>query len=80
MKIDIESLREAFIKLATEVYKRIVQFVSDYWEQIKELTAKYIEYKLEQPQRTVYGYVKHKVMKSQVLNRKPKCIRARTVC
>lgn len=80
MKIDIELLREAFIKLATEVYKRIVQFVSDYWEQIKELTANYIEYKIVRPQRTVYGYVKHKVMKSQVFNRKPKCIRARMVC
>lgn len=80
MKIDIELLREAFIKLATEVYKRIVQFVSDYWEQIKELTAKYVEYKLEQPQPKVYGYVKHKTMKSQVIDRKPKCIRARTVC
>ncbi|PGM07231.1 hypothetical protein [Bacillus thuringiensis] len=80
MKIDIELLREVFIKLATELYKRIVQFVSDYWEQIQELAAKYMEYKLEQPQRTVYGYVKRKVMKSQVLSRKPKCIRARTVC
>ncbi|MGX5586370.1 hypothetical protein ACWKTX_21890 [Bacillus thuringiensis] len=80
MKIDIELIREAFIKLATELYKRIVQFVSNCWEQIKELTAKYIEYKLEQPQRTVYGYVKRKVMKSQVLNLKPECIRARTTC
>ncbi|PGD89757.1 hypothetical protein COM47_00730 [Bacillus wiedmannii] len=80
MKVDFELLREAFIKLATQLYKRIVQFVSGYWEQIKELTAKYIEYKLEQPQRKVYGYVKHKVMKSQVIDRKPKCIRVRTVC
>ncbi|PFK03841.1 hypothetical protein, partial [Bacillus cereus] len=62
MKIDIELLQEAFINLATEVYKRIVQFVSDYWEQIEELTVKYMEYRLEQPQPKVYGYVKHKVM------------------
>ncbi|MFJ8453313.1 hypothetical protein [Bacillus paramycoides] len=80
MKIDIESLREAFIKFANELYKVIVQLVSSYWEQIKELTAKYIEYKFEQPQRKVYGYVKHKAMKSQVIDRKPKCVRARTVC
>ncbi|KZD45893.1 hypothetical protein OB969_21755 [Bacillus cereus] len=80
MKIDIELLQEAFINLATEVYKRIVQFVSDYWEQIEELTVKYMEYKLEQPQPKVYGYVKHKVMKSQIIDRKPRCIRARTVC
>jgi hypothetical protein len=80
MKVNFELLREAFIKLANELYKRIVQFVSDYWEQIKELTAKYIEYKLEQPQRKVYGYVEHKLMKSQVIDRKPRCIRVRTVC
>ncbi|PHF24288.1 hypothetical protein COF84_00140 [Bacillus wiedmannii] len=80
MKIDMELIRETFIKLATELYERIVQFVSGYWEQIKELTEKYFEYKIEQPQRTVYGYVKHKAMKSQVIDRKPKCIRARTVC
>lgn len=80
MRIDIESLREAFEKFANELCKVIAQIVSDCWEQIKELTTKYIEYKLEQPRRIVYGYVKHRVMKSQVLNRKPMWIRARTTC
>ncbi|MBM6648978.1 hypothetical protein [Bacillus sp. RIT 809] len=80
MRIDIESLREAFIKFANELCKVIAQIVSDCWEQIKELTVKYIEYKLEQPQRIVYGHVQNKVMKSQVLNRKPMLIRARTTC
>ncbi|HEK9101965.1 TPA: hypothetical protein SUB30_003364 [Bacillus pseudomycoides] len=80
MNIDIESLREAFSKLLYEAYKAIAQWVSSYWEQIKELSAKYIEYKLKRPECPVYGYVKHKVMRSQVMNRKPRCIRVRTVC
>ncbi|PFZ12153.1 hypothetical protein COL60_05935 [Bacillus pseudomycoides] len=81
--MNIESLREAFNKLAYELYKVISQLVSSYWEQIKELSAKYMEYKLERPERPerpVYGYVKHKVIRSQVMNRKPICVRARTVC
>ncbi|PEF25393.1 hypothetical protein CN568_14635 [Bacillus pseudomycoides] len=77
MNINIESLREAFNKLMYELYKVISQLFSSYWEQIKELSAKYMEYKLERP---VYGYVKHKVIRSQVMNRKPICVRARTVC
>ncbi|AJH60093.1 hypothetical protein bcere0016_54370 [Bacillus cereus 95/8201] len=80
MEIDIEPLREAFIKFANELYKVIVQFVSNCWEQIKELVEKYMEYKLYHAKRPVYGYVKHRVMKSQVFNRKPMLIRARTTC
>ncbi|WCS66628.1 hypothetical protein 0105phi72_084 [Bacillus phage 0105phi7-2] len=80
MKVDIESLREAVIKFANELCKAIARIASECWEQIKELSVEYIEYKLEQPQRLVYGYVKHRVMKSQVLNRKPMLIRARTTC
>lgn len=80
MKVDIELLQEAFIKLTNELYQLVAQFVSDYWGQIKELSAKYMEYKLEPTERPVYAYVKPKVMKSQVMNRKPICVRARTVC
>ncbi|PEM37308.1 hypothetical protein [Bacillus pseudomycoides] len=80
MNINIESLREAFNKLAYELYKIISQLFSSYWEQIKELSAKYMEYKLERPERPVYGYVKHKVIRSQVMYRKPICVRARMVC
>lgn len=80
MKVDIEPLREAFIKFANELCKAIARIVSECWDTIKELSVEYIEYKLKQPQRLVYGYVKHRVMKSQVLNRKPMLIRARTTC
>ncbi|PGE99568.1 hypothetical protein COF51_05275 [Bacillus pseudomycoides] len=80
MNINIESLREAFNKLAYELYKVISQLFSSYWEQIKELSAKYMEYKLERPECPVYGYVKHKVIRSQVMYRKPICVRARMVC
>ncbi|MGE6548056.1 hypothetical protein ACQKFK_03305 [Bacillus mycoides] len=38
------------------------------------------DYKYEEVPRPVFGYVKHEVMKSQVIDRKPKYIRARTVC
>lgn len=80
MEIDIEPLREAFKKLAHELYRVIAKWVSNYWEQLKEIAEEYMKYKLDLPVRPVYGQVKDKVMKSQVLDRKPKCIRARTVC
>ncbi|MGX5632426.1 hypothetical protein [Bacillus thuringiensis] len=38
------------------------------------------DYKYEEVPRPVFEYVKHEVMKSQVIDRKPKYIRARTVC
>lgn len=34
----------------------------------------------EETPKPIYGYVKHKVMKSQVIDSNPKYIRARTVC
>ncbi|WP_235621928.1 hypothetical protein [Bacillus mycoides] len=79
MKLTLEDLQRAFEQLQ-EAYKVIVQLVSSYWEQIQELSAKYMDYKLKCPERPVYRYVKHKVIKSQVMNRKPICVRARTVC
>lgn len=76
MAVEIEILQKA-LKKFYEAVQTIVQWVRQIWEQIKEITEKY---KLYCKPRPIYGYVKHRVMKSQVLNRKPMLIRARTSC
>lgn len=79
MKVDSEDLQRAF-ELFREACELIVQCFKQTWGQIKEIAINCIKYKSERSQRPAYGYVKYRVMKSQVLNRKPKCIRARSVC
>lgn len=79
MTVDTKDLQKAFHKLY-EACKVIVQFVCQVWDRIKEVAAEYMKYKLYRVERPVYGYVKHRVMKSQVINRKPMRIRARTTC
>lgn len=79
MAIDIETLQKA-LKKFYEAVQTIVQWIRQVWEQIKQLAWVYKEYKKKRKHRTVYGYVKCNVMKSQVLNRKPMRIRARTTC
>ncbi|PGM91612.1 hypothetical protein [Bacillus cereus] len=83
MKDDIENRLKEFYELhkACEV---ISQWILESWEWIKEMAELYMqsincEYEPAMPKQ-IYGYVKHKVMRSQVIDRKPKCIRARTVC
>ncbi|MED3036648.1 hypothetical protein CBR56_27400 [Bacillus thuringiensis] len=83
MKDDVESRLKEFYELykACEV---IGNWIQDNWEPIKEMARAFMqwldyEYEPTTPKQ-IYGYVKHKVMKSQVIDRKPKCIRARTVC
>ena len=76
MSLNTEDLQKAFEQFQ-EACKVIVKFICQVWEQIKEITEKYKSYRKPRP---MYGYVKHKVMKSQVLNRKPMLIRARTTC
>ncbi|WP_439022621.1 hypothetical protein [Bacillus thuringiensis] len=80
MKIDIEILQKALRKLY-EAVQTIVQWIRQAWEQVKEIVWFYEECKEERkPTRAIYGCVKDKVMRSQVLNRKPARIRARTTC
>ncbi|HDR7601020.1 TPA: hypothetical protein QCX65_004461 [Bacillus mycoides] len=79
MTIDIEMLQKA-LKKFYEACQTIVQWIRQAWEQIKELAWVYKEYKKERKCRAVFGCVKDKVMRSQVLNRKPMRIRARTTC
>ncbi|PFM50175.1 hypothetical protein COJ45_05390 [Bacillus cereus] len=79
MKVDKETIQRAYEQLY-EAFEVIVQWFKQTWNQIKGIAIEYIKYKLEQPQRQTFGYVKHKVMKSQVIDRKPRCVRARTVC
>ncbi|MCC2442051.1 hypothetical protein [Bacillus paranthracis] len=83
MKDDIETRLKEFYKLY-EACEFISKWILESWEWIKEMAELYVqcldcEYEPATPKQ-VYGYVKHKVMKSQVIDRKPKCIRARTVC
>ncbi|MGG0731730.1 hypothetical protein [Bacillus paramycoides] len=83
MKDDIEERLKEFYKLY-EAYKVIANWVQDNWESIMEMARVFTqclenEYEPEIPKQ-IYGYVKHRVMKSQVIDRKPRCIRARTVC
>ncbi|QGY37174.1 hypothetical protein [Bacillus sp. A260] len=83
MKDDIEARLKEFYKLY-EAYKVISNWIRDNWESIVEMTRAFTqclnyEYEPTTPKQ-IYGYVKHKVMKSQVMDRKPRCIRARTVC
>ncbi|EMJ6444361.1 hypothetical protein AADZ13_004849 [Bacillus cereus] len=83
MKDDVESRLKEFYKLY-EACKVISDWIQGNWESIMEMVrafAQCLEYEYEPTTpKQVYGYVKHKVMKSQVIDRKPKCIRARTVC
>ena len=79
MKDDIETLQKALKKFYKAV-QEIVQWVRQAWEQTKQFALVYEEYKKKGKQRTAYGYMKAKLMKSQVLNRKPMLIRARTTC
>ncbi|PEM45574.1 hypothetical protein [Bacillus toyonensis] len=83
MKDNIETRLKEFYELykACEV---ISNWIQDNWESIKEIARAFMqcldyEYEPTTPKQ-IYGYVKHKVIKFQVLDRKPKCIRARTVC
>ncbi|MED1556815.1 hypothetical protein [Bacillus paramycoides] len=85
MKIDIEVLQEALYKLH-EACELIKQWISEFWEQLKEIAEGYtqwlnLEYEeIEIPQRIYETSIKCKVMRPQVLNRKPRLIRARTNC
>ncbi|PGX01659.1 hypothetical protein COE40_19010 [Bacillus cereus] len=79
MTIDIEMLQKA-LKKFYEACQTIVQWIRQTWDQIKKLAWVYKEYKKRRKCRAVFGYVKDKVMKSQVLNRKPMLIRARNTC
>lgn len=76
MELTIDDLKQAFERFQ-EACKAIVKFICQVWERIKEITEKY---KLYCKPRPIYGYVKNRVMKSQVLNRKAMLIRARTTC
>ncbi|PEO87319.1 hypothetical protein CN558_10730 [Bacillus wiedmannii] len=78
---------EERLKEFYELHKACVvisKWIQDNLESIKEMARafiQYLEYKHEPTTpKPIYGYVKHQVMKSQVIDRKPKCIRARTVC
>lgn len=78
--VDIETLQKA-VKQFYEACQTIVQWIRQAWEQVKEIVWFYEECTKERkPARVVYGYVKNKVMQSQVINRKPMRIRARTTC
>ncbi|EJR06585.1 hypothetical protein II5_02408 [Bacillus cereus MSX-A1] len=83
MRDDVESRLKEFYKLY-EAYKVISNWIRDNWESIMEMARAFtqcLDYDYEPTTpKQVYGYVKQKVMKSQVIDRKPKCIRARTVC
>lgn len=83
MKDDIETRLKEFYELY-EACKVISIWIQDNWESILEMARafnQYLNYEYEPTTpKQIYGYVKHKVMKSQVIDRKPKCIRARTVC
>ncbi|MED3542348.1 hypothetical protein P4V63_01800 [Bacillus toyonensis] len=74
MDVDIEEL--------AKVYEpEVIEYVLFLIEEEKACTQLIeFDYKYEEVPRPVFGYVKHKIMKSQVMDRKPKCIRARTVC
>lgn len=80
MKVDVELLQKTLIKLY-EVVQTIVQCIHQACEQVKDIIWFYEECEAERKSpRIVYGYVKDKAMRSQVLNRKPARIRARTTC
>ncbi|PFR79173.1 hypothetical protein COK40_02475 [Bacillus cereus] len=83
MRDDVESRLKEFYKLY-EACNVISNWIRDNWESIMEMARAFtqcLEYDYEPiTPKQVYGYVKHKVIKSQVIDRKPKCIRARTVC
>ncbi|HHL4884475.1 TPA: hypothetical protein ACQ75Q_000989 [Bacillus thuringiensis] len=79
----IETRLKEFYKLY-EACKVISNWIRDNWESIMEMARVFsqcldYEYEAITPKQ-IYGYVNHKVMKSQVIDRKPRCIRARTVC
>ncbi|MDY0951694.1 hypothetical protein SOM37_22825 [Bacillus thuringiensis] len=83
MKGVIETRLKELYKLY-EACKIISQWIQDNWESIKAMAKVFTqclenEYEPETPKQ-IYGYVKHRIMKSQVIDRKPRCIRARTVC
>lgn len=63
-------LREAFINMSDQ-FKEFNDLIKD---------ACMYEEELEYKERISFPRMPVKVMKSQVMNRKPKCIRARTAC
>ncbi|MGA5711591.1 hypothetical protein ACPCH0_00985 [Bacillus bombysepticus] len=74
MDIDIEELSKVYDPEIIEHLLFLIEEEKAFAQSIE------LDYKYEEIPRPVFGYVKHKVMKSQVIDRKPKCIRARTVC
>ncbi|AYF06321.1 hypothetical protein MLA2C4_11760 [Bacillus mobilis] len=80
-----EGMLQKAVKQFYEACQTIVQWIRQSWEQVKEQVKEIVWFyeectKERKPARAVYGYVKNKVMQSQVLNRKPMRIRARTTC
>ena len=78
---------ETRLKEFYELHKACVvvsTWIQDNWEAIKGMARAFtqcIDYEYEPTApKQIYGYVKHKAMKSQVIDRKPRCIRIRTVC
>ncbi|OUB31609.1 hypothetical protein BK737_15605 [Bacillus thuringiensis serovar palmanyolensis] len=83
MKDGAESRLKEFYELY-KVCEVISNWIRDNWESIKEVARAFMQcldckYEPTTPKQ-IYGYVKHRVMKSQVWDCKPRCIRARTVC
>ncbi|MBK5492883.1 hypothetical protein [Bacillus sp. TH13] len=83
MKDEVKSRLKEFYELYKEC-EVISNRIQHNWESIKELARAFMqcldyEYEPTTPKQ-IYGYIKHSVMKSQVWDRKPRCIRARTVC
>jgi len=85
MKIDIETLQDALYKFH-EVCEEIKKWISEFWNQLKETAEEYIQWfnleceEIKMTQRIYEISIKYRVMRSQVLNRKPRLIRARTNC
>ncbi|MGH1297189.1 hypothetical protein [Bacillus pretiosus] len=74
MDVDIEELARIYDPEVIEYLLFLIEEEKAFVQLIE------FNYKYEEVPRPVFGYVKHKVMKSQIIDRKPKCIRARTVC
>ncbi|MGF2618671.1 hypothetical protein [Bacillus cereus] len=74
MDVDIEKLAKIYQPWVIEYLLWLIKEEEEFIQTIE------LNYKYEEIPRIVFGYVKYKIMKSQVIDRKPKFIRARTTC
>jgi hypothetical protein len=84
MNINQEELNRAVATIGEaiqQMFDMLKPIAEQIWEQIKKLEQEYEETVPPEFKRVIENYnLKHAYIQSQIFDRKPRCIRARTSC